>query len=377
MPSLAPPLSRRDFGRALGAATITAALSPKSEAASRIGADEAPSQASNTSNDEITLLSATELSAHIRRKQLSARDVMAAHLAQIERVNPKVNAIVTLVAERAMTDAARADEVQARSARVGVLHGLPVAHKDLVDTAGIRTTRGSPFHRDRVPTEDAPIVTRIRAAGAITHRQDQHAGVRRRLADLQHGLRRDAQSVRPRRPAAAAAAVPPWRSLRHGPDRRRQRHRRVAAQPGGVLQCRRHPSLTRTSAARGDVVVTTIGFGTDGAHGRRPRAVSQRDCRAGRQSAVDPGGRNTLPGGTGPQLQECARGLVARSRRHPLRARDPCDDRRQSARLRGARLPRRARRAGLQRSRRGISHAPLRRAITASMQPWCENVRNG
>jgi amidase len=89
-------------------------------------------------------------------------------LARIERVNPKVNAIVTLVAERAMADAARADELMAHGAASGVLHGLPVAHKDLVDTAGIRTTRGSMFYRDTVPTRDALIVTRIRAAGAIT-----------------------------------------------------------------------------------------------------------------------------------------------------------------------------------------------------------------
>ena len=58
--------------------------------------------------------------------------------------------------------------VEARGGPLGVLHGLPVAHKDLVDTAGIRTTRGSPFYRDTVPTRDALIITRIRAAGALT-----------------------------------------------------------------------------------------------------------------------------------------------------------------------------------------------------------------
>jgi amidase len=79
-----------------------------------------------------------------------------------------VNAIVTLVGERAMAAAARADELLARGGPLGVLHGLPVAHKDLVDTAGIRTTRGSPFYRDHVPTRDALIVTRIRGAGAVT-----------------------------------------------------------------------------------------------------------------------------------------------------------------------------------------------------------------
>ena len=118
--------------------------------------------------DDLCFLNAVELVSLMRRKRVSAREVMAAHLAQIERVNPKVNAIVTLVAERAMADAARADESLARGNAVGVLHGLPVAHKDLVDTAGIRTTRGSPFYRDFVPTRDALLVTRIRTAGAVT-----------------------------------------------------------------------------------------------------------------------------------------------------------------------------------------------------------------
>ncbi len=118
--------------------------------------------------DELCDLSAVDLASRIRRKDVSARDVMAAHLARIDRVNPKVNAIVTLLADRAMADAARADEQAARGGTLGVLHGLPVAHKDLVDTAGIRTTRGSLFYKDNVPTRDAPIVTRIKAAGAIT-----------------------------------------------------------------------------------------------------------------------------------------------------------------------------------------------------------------
>src|SRR5207244_6616786 len=86
----------------------------------------------------------------------------------IDRVNPKVNAIVTLVADRAMADAEKADEAIARGRPLGPLHGLPVAHKDLVDTAGIRTTRGSPFYRDHIPTKDALIVQHIRAAGALT-----------------------------------------------------------------------------------------------------------------------------------------------------------------------------------------------------------------
>src|SRR5262245_6683910 len=115
----------------------------------------------------ICFMTATELAQAIRTKQLSAREVMEAHLAQIERVNPKVNAIVTLLPEQALMQARAADEALARGEAVGVLHGLPIAHKDLVNTKGIRTTSGSPIFKDFVPDEDALIVERLRDAGAI------------------------------------------------------------------------------------------------------------------------------------------------------------------------------------------------------------------
>jgi amidase len=115
----------------------------------------------------ICRLSASEMARLIRAKQLSARDVMQAHLSQIERINPTVNAIVTLVADQAMDRAALADESLARGEAVGPLHGLPIAHKDLQPTSGIRTTFGSPIFQDFVPSEDSLLVERVRAAGAI------------------------------------------------------------------------------------------------------------------------------------------------------------------------------------------------------------------
>jgi amidase len=162
------PMSRRTFGRAMGAAAVAGSLHASVFDGLPAAAAEPLAQQAGGRDEELVYLSAVELASRIRRKQVSAREVMAAHLAHIEVVNPKVNAIVTLVGERAMTEAARADERLARGDEVGVLHGLPVAHKDLVDTAGIRTTRGSPFLRDNVPTRDALIVTRMRAAGAVT-----------------------------------------------------------------------------------------------------------------------------------------------------------------------------------------------------------------
>jgi amidase len=116
---------------------------------------------------ELCYKPAIELARLIRRKELSAREVLAAHLAQIERVNPKVNAICTLVPEAAKKQAERADEALARGANPGPLHGLPIAIKDLVSTKGILTTFGSPIYKDNVPDEDALIVERLRAAGAI------------------------------------------------------------------------------------------------------------------------------------------------------------------------------------------------------------------
>src|ERR1700674_2751118 len=115
----------------------------------------------------ICFMSAIEMARLIRAKKLSAREALAAHLKQIERVNPKVNAIVTLVPEMAADAAAKADEMQAHKETLGPLHGLPVAHKDLLETRGIRTTFGSPLYKDYIPAEDDIVVDRMRRAGAI------------------------------------------------------------------------------------------------------------------------------------------------------------------------------------------------------------------
>ena len=120
------------------------------------------------SQDELCFMEATELVRRIRTKEVSCVEVMEAHLEQIERVNPKVNAIVTLLPEQAMEGARAADTVVASGEPLQPLHGLPIAHKDLVPTKGIRTTYGSPIYRDHVPVQDALIVQRLRQAGAIT-----------------------------------------------------------------------------------------------------------------------------------------------------------------------------------------------------------------
>lgn len=120
-----------------------------------------------TTDDDLCFRTALDLSRLLRTRELSARELLEAHLARIERVNPAVNAIVTLVADRAREAAERADERTAAGEELGPLHGLPIAHKDTHDTAGIRTTHGSPL-ADGVPDQDDLLIERIRAAGAIT-----------------------------------------------------------------------------------------------------------------------------------------------------------------------------------------------------------------
>ncbi|HET9080599.1 MAG TPA: amidase family protein [Trebonia sp.] len=118
-------------------------------------------------DDDLCFTPAVELAGLLHSRQLSARELLDAFLNRIHRVNPQLNAIVTLAEERAVAEAAAADEAAARGGRLGVLHGLPVAVKDLADTAGIRTTYGSPLFADHVPDADAPHVALLKAAGAV------------------------------------------------------------------------------------------------------------------------------------------------------------------------------------------------------------------
>ena len=117
---------------------------------------------------ELIWLSAVELADLIHRREVSAVEVLQAHLAQIDAVNPRLNAIITYLPEMALEAARAADESQARGDELGLLHGLPIAHKDLAQTKGIRTTSGSPLFRDHVPDMDDLHIARLMAAGCIT-----------------------------------------------------------------------------------------------------------------------------------------------------------------------------------------------------------------
>jgi amidase len=119
-------------------------------------------------DQSICFLTATEMARLIRTRQLSSREVLAAHFQRIERLNPSVNAIVTLVEEKAIERATALDEAAAHGRWAGPLHGLPIAHKDLHETKGIRTTYGSPLFLHHRPTRDEIFIERIGQAGAIT-----------------------------------------------------------------------------------------------------------------------------------------------------------------------------------------------------------------
>ena len=118
--------------------------------------------------DELSWVPATVLAGMIKRKKVSPVEVVNAALARIEALNPILNAFVTVTADQARREARAAERVLGkRGAKLGPLHGVPFSVKDLVITRGVRTTFGSPLYRDNVPTEDAPMVARLKAAGGI------------------------------------------------------------------------------------------------------------------------------------------------------------------------------------------------------------------
>ena len=118
-------------------------------------------------DDGLTRKSASELAALIKLRKVSPVEVLDAHLAVIGQINPKLNAIVTLAEESAREQAEAAEAAVLRGDEVGPLCGLPIGIKDITQTAGIRTTFGSPLFKNFVPSEDAEVVRRLKSAGAI------------------------------------------------------------------------------------------------------------------------------------------------------------------------------------------------------------------
>jgi amidase len=175
---MANKITRRDALRFGATAAVSATVKPyvassvgdssADNTSSKLHAGQPSHPAGPVSGADICFMSARQMAEMIRQKKLSAREVMRAHLDQIQRVNSKVNAVVTLVPEdHLMAQAAAADESLAKGKSLGPLHGLPVGVKDLHETAGNRTTYGSPLHRDFIPDFDCRVVQREKNAGAI------------------------------------------------------------------------------------------------------------------------------------------------------------------------------------------------------------------
>jgi aspartyl-tRNA(Asn)/glutamyl-tRNA(Gln) amidotransferase subunit A len=119
------------------------------------------------SQDEFCYWSATATAAAVARKEVSPVDVVEAILGQIERLNPVLNAYCTVTVEQARQDARASEQKLMRGDPLGLLHGVPMSVKDTLWTAGVRTTMGSAIYADFVPTQDAAVVARLKAAGAI------------------------------------------------------------------------------------------------------------------------------------------------------------------------------------------------------------------
>jgi aspartyl-tRNA(Asn)/glutamyl-tRNA(Gln) amidotransferase subunit A len=151
--------SRRTFIKTAvtGAAATVAWTSAQARAA----------QSSSNSTDELTAMSIREAAELVRRKKVSPVELTKACLARIDQFNPTLNAFITVTSDAALAQARMAESEILRGMWRGPLHGIPIALKDLFDTAGVKTTAGSALFKDRVPQVDAEVVRRLKAAGAV------------------------------------------------------------------------------------------------------------------------------------------------------------------------------------------------------------------
>jgi len=150
-------MTRRQFSKAIAV----------SAAAASVGSPLAALAAGASNTDEIAGMSLTEAAKQIRAGEITSTALTKACLERIRIYNPKVDAYITVLGERALAQSAQMDAEQKAGKLRGPLHGIPIAIKDNIDTAGIRTTAASKVYDDRVPTEDAEVVRRLAGAGAV------------------------------------------------------------------------------------------------------------------------------------------------------------------------------------------------------------------
>jgi amidase len=160
--------NRREFVEKLGIAAVTSTFAGSAVVASAASLPHDEAMAPHSHTDDLCFTSGRELARLIRARKVSAREVMAAHLRQIERVNPRVNAIVAKLDDaRCLALAEDADRRLATSGPDGPLHGLPFAFKDTEAVVGFPFTRGSTIFKSFMPKEDTVLVERLRRAGVL------------------------------------------------------------------------------------------------------------------------------------------------------------------------------------------------------------------
>ena len=168
----APRSSRRAFLGRLGVGSTTAYLATLpalsfSQSSAPAAAAKKPFLSSSDPSNDVIWMSATKLAQLIREKKISAHDAVEAYIARITLVNPKLNAVVQTCFDRARAEAGAAEAALAAGRIVGPLHGVPFTIKDSLDTAGVISTGGTVGREFFIPPEDATVVARVRAAGAI------------------------------------------------------------------------------------------------------------------------------------------------------------------------------------------------------------------
>jgi aspartyl-tRNA(Asn)/glutamyl-tRNA(Gln) amidotransferase subunit A len=158
--------SRRSFLKATLAGAAGSMAVPASFAQSTASIRKKGQTAENELSD-VTSLGLLQVADLVRKKTVSPVELTHACLKRIERLNPSLNAFITVMADSALAEAQEAESEVQRGKWRGPLHGIPIALKDLFDTAGVRTTAGSGVFKDRIPTEDAEVVRKLKAAGAV------------------------------------------------------------------------------------------------------------------------------------------------------------------------------------------------------------------
>ena len=165
VPDSGSAVSRRSFLDTSLASAAWVVMGPQPHAAASAPSDSARQAA--IPSEALAFLTLADASARVRDRTVSPVELTRACLDRIARLNPTLNAFITITAESALAEARQAESEISRGHWRGALHGIPLALKDLLDTAGVRTTAGSGLYKDRVPAEDAEVVRRLRAAGAV------------------------------------------------------------------------------------------------------------------------------------------------------------------------------------------------------------------